>query len=528
MEVGMDELRQILDKIERPSKEDNLKQVVLEIAEVEYSFCVKLKSMSLDYPKFIKQNSPKNKNLLTEYPIITKITQNLNQILNVHSFLLDKFVEAIENWKDNDPNIASIFTKQAGFLKMCTTFLGEKANYTNQLNAALEENEKLAELTRKYETELLSNCNHNAHKSSESMPSSGLTFAFELDSVHQNIVRYNLLMRRYQNALSEEKYPSEYEASVKAINNLQSVSQNVDHYLFQKAQKKRMLELCRRFPDGENLLIIPSRNLIHDGELIKQGRKDKLARYLILFDDVLLVCGISLLSNSLDNSKTKTYRLDEYQVECVEKIDYEREFKLLTNDKSNSFICDTKAIRDLWVKKLNEAQEQYIENKKNKEQLLPRQDGNGQTSNVETRNTTAAVWVSDKKSTTCMMIDCGSKFGRIIVRRHHCRKCGYLICSKCTGEAPVPSGGSEEKGNSVIQKVCPECFIEVKAKYSSVYEASKFRAPKNFNLKRMRYETGERSIIYEKVHRQDEVRRWAQMMDNCFAIYEAEMVCSTC
>merc|ERR1712224_558571 len=39
------------------------------------------------------------------------------------------------------------------------------------------------------------------------------------------------------------------------------------------------------------------------------------------------------------------------------------------------------------------------------------------------------LWVADRHATTCMR--CGSDF-KMTRRRHHCRRCGRVVCSKCS------------------------------------------------------------------------------------------------
>ena len=41
----------------------------------------------------------------------------------------------------------------------------------------------------------------------------------------------------------------------------------------------------------------------------------------------------------------------------------------------------------------------------------------------------APVWVADDESTVCLL--CRATF-TLVRRRHHCRKCGKLVCGKCS------------------------------------------------------------------------------------------------
>jgi len=57
----------------------------------------------------------------------------------------------------------------------------------------------------------------------------------------------------------------------------------------------------------------------------------------------------------------------------------------------------------------------------------------------------------DSKTTKCLIVGCETKFN-LVKRRHHCRACGWIICGKCVGYAPVVNLEWER------DIVCPECF----------------------------------------------------------------------
>eukprot|EP00928_Gymnodinium_smaydae_P090795 TRINITY_DN74523_c0_g1_i1.p1 TRINITY_DN74523_c0_g1~~TRINITY_DN74523_c0_g1_i1.p1 ORF type:complete len:637 (+),score=113.00 TRINITY_DN74523_c0_g1_i1:48-1913(+) len=66
--------------------------------------------------------------------------------------------------------------------------------------------------------------------------------------------------------------------------------------------------------------------------------------------------------------------------------------------------------------------------------------------------TTAAPWVEDGHSRTCMR--CNATF-QLHRRRHHCRQCGYLICGKCShARQLVP-----EYHPTRPQRVCTHCAV---------------------------------------------------------------------
>jgi len=53
----------------------------------------------------------------------------------------------------------------------------------------------------------------------------------------------------------------------------------------------------------------------------------------------------------------------------------------------------------------------------------------------------AAPWMPDREATRCMSPSCGKPF-TMTRRRHHCRRCGHIFCSRC---APRPASGRNER-----------------------------------------------------------------------------------
>jgi alpha-tubulin suppressor-like RCC1 family protein len=69
--------------------------------------------------------------------------------------------------------------------------------------------------------------------------------------------------------------------------------------------------------------------------------------------------------------------------------------------------------------------------------------------------TVAAMWINDEEATQCMA--CKSSF-TTFNRRHHCRHCGGVYCSKCSSKKiPLLKFGLVEP-----QRVCDKCYNKVK------------------------------------------------------------------
>lgn len=67
---------------------------------------------------------------------------------------------------------------------------------------------------------------------------------------------------------------------------------------------------------------------------------------------------------------------------------------------------------------------------------------------------TAPAWVPDVEAHSCMRCE-KTKFSAL-QRRHHCRKCGYVVCSSCSSnKAMLPQQSSKPL------RVCDICFQSI-------------------------------------------------------------------
>lgn len=82
-------------------------------------------------------------------------------------------------------------------------------------------------------------------------------------------------------------------------------------------------------------------------------------------------------------------------------------------------------------------------------------------------------WMSDDEASKCIM--CNNKFNQLR-RKHHCRMCGRILCSKCCKEKiPLPQLGCEEP-----ERVCEICrpVTECMTKSRSTISSFKYEAVK--------------------------------------------------
>ncbi|CAI2170885.1 3009_t:CDS:2 [Funneliformis geosporum] len=92
-------------------------------------------------------------------------------------------------------------------------------------------------------------------------------------------------------------------------------------------------------------------------------------------------------------------------------------------------------------------------------------------------------WEDDASVTTCPL--CGTSFGMITNRKHHCRLCGRVVCEKCSSKISLNLYNSEVSDQESVGKIrsCKECRIAV-FRYSKVQEERVLRKSGIFSCSR--------------------------------------------
>ncbi|KAF7637908.1 hypothetical protein Mgra_00002611 [Meloidogyne graminicola] len=441
--------------------------VVYEFYKVEKSFVELLQHVGVNYPKYLEECQKRNgykwltpsKGSHSPGDVITRISNHLQMILAVHEDFLNLFEIKLKNWDSINPNFSEVF-KNADYLKICKNFLKEKRLLTEEFIQFLKENSELAIATRTFEQDELTDQQQQNNNNSSTNKINNLIktnrnkhyIIMQLDNIHQNLVQYKNLMIRYKKCLKENS--TEFDSADKALKKLEEVSDCVNQYLV-GADNNELIELHRRLERRFDVFE-PGRKLLHKGELYRYTRKMPKPRYLILFSDYLLICQYPSIGDNFD--RFHKISVEDIQIIIKDHVDYETEFTLISPQKSSSFASKNKLERDIWVQRISEAKTKTLNNSfnnnKNKlsENLIKSEEEN-KPQKIEF-STVAPEWMRDNKTTKCLIIGCETKFN-LIKRRHHCRACGWIICGKCVGYAPVVNLEWER------EIVCPECFEKI-------------------------------------------------------------------
>ena len=216
--------------------------------------------------------------------------------------------------------------------------------------------------------------------------------------------------------------------------------ENVAIYIndeIQKAEARaKMIEIQYMFLALSGFeLVIPSRQLLHQGELIKVCRKAHKPRQFFMFNDGLLYAEIVtaryIFRKFMPLSSLKVKDMpDTTEDEDGGVMQYRNAFVIRSSQKSFIVYASAPEVKQKWLRAVNEALEE-------------REGGDGDSHE-------APVWIPDDAVDRCLICRDGFTF---LNRRHHCRSCGRVVCASC-------SSCKLFLGESYAQKVCVWCYEE--------------------------------------------------------------------
>ncbi|RVE47721.1 hypothetical protein evm_007610 [Chilo suppressalis] len=194
------------------------------------------------------------------------------------------------------------------------------------------------------------------------------------------------------------------------------------------------------------------RVLVGEGVLTKMCRKKPKARQFFLFNDILVYGNIVI--NKKKYNKQHVIPLEEVKLESLkDEGQYRNGWLIRTASKSFAVYAATATEKEEWMAHI----EKCIED-------LLRKSGKQPPSEH------AAVWVPDNEASICM--HCKKTQFTVLNRRHHCRKCGSVVCGPCSSKRFVLRGQSEKP-----LRVCLQCYDELNRERARPPNAPATNAP---------------------------------------------------
>jgi len=257
----------------------------------------------------------------------------------------------------------------------------------------------------------------------------------------QRVPRYVMLLTEFIN--NTDKSHPDYEDLSDSLNLMKNVADQINKSMKENENKLKCIELQNIFTE-EVELVEAHREYVFEGELTKQCRKIRKFRKFWLFNDILLY-GKPMPTTS-KYILSCTMELENFSVKDIEddpSIDLINAMELTSKSKSFIVFAATPQDKTNWMNHFKLS----IEGFSNKRKTFALSSSE---SIMEEDLDQAPVWVPDVQVNNCPL--CNAKF-TIIYRKHHCRKCGIVVCDGCSkGKAFVTNVSTKEV------RVCDNCM----------------------------------------------------------------------
>lgn len=176
------------------------------------------------------------------------------------------------------------------------------------------------------------------------------------------------------------------------------------------ARRIHIVEQC--FGSSGMPLAKPGRVLVGEGVLTKLCRKKAKPRQFFLFNDSLVYGNIVI--DKKKYNKQHLIPLEDVKLQSLENDGpWKNGWQIISPKKSFAVFAATPTEKAEWMAHINKC---IVD-------LLAR-------TNKKPASEHAAVWVPDGDASTCM--HCLKTKFTPINRRHHCRKCGAVVCGNCS------------------------------------------------------------------------------------------------
>ncbi|KAL3316584.1 FYVE, RhoGEF and PH domain-containing protein 4 [Cichlidogyrus casuarinus] len=423
-------------------KMNEINHLCEEIVETEISYNQVLDILLTIFDR-VKQQFP------AELKIWTSVFKDINSLKEVHKLIMNRFLFLQSNgemlfipkiFQNSSNQILPTTTTDThaqedkfirGCLKIYTNF---NLNYSNNLQELYRLNKDLK--IKQLASSIILEHSNTVHHSKD-LP--GLYM-----QVQARVTRYELLMKGFDKNLPPE---SELREAVRdAIKFFASINSGSQDALITREKCEKAIEKWDKLSFSCPQSLPVNTEFIKDGPTKKLPRralgKKPADRHLFLFTSHLL---LTETANPTGFYTVKSpFELISLNIEHVnedEDLPTDRCFRLRSSSRTIEVQFNNEKEMEIWFEKISTA----IEAAQNTQRIR-----NQRLSTVNGQNM-AATWVKDEYVSMC--VRCNREFTTIF-RRHHCRKCGNVICYKCSDYSMSIDSSSRK------QRVCLVCYYQ--------------------------------------------------------------------
>ncbi|XP_015281506.1 PREDICTED: pleckstrin homology domain-containing family F member 1 [Gekko japonicus] len=193
----------------------------------------------------------------------------------------------------------------------------------------------------------------------------------------------------------------------------------VDHLVNTEINSQRIAAVEHCFGASGQPLAVPGRVLLGEGILTKECRKKAKPRIFFLFNDLLV-----------------------YGTIVINKRKYSSQHIIPLNEVTLETLPDTLQMKNRWM--IKTSKKSFVVS-------------------AQPPTEHAAPWIPDKATDICMR--CTQTKFSTLTRRHHCRKCGFVVCGECSRQKFLMPRLSPKP-----LRVCNLCYKQLMAEKKNTEE----------------------------------------------------------
>ncbi|KAI8611666.1 Dbl homology domain-containing protein [Chytriomyces sp. MP71] len=246
----------------------------------------------------------------------------------------------------------------------------------------------------------------------------------------QRIPRYTLLLEK----LLEYTPPShlDYINLEKARTLTAQVASFINERIHQHERFQQLLAVQRSISGFNEVLLVPGRSLVFSGAVTKVCRRSDQVRHLFVFSDILIYTMpvTAMWSDQTSYVFHRKIDLEHCTVRLVtDTATVQHAFQIISPEKSFAAYTGSLAETMDCVGKISRAID-ALKVARNSLRIDP-------DSSADVVSYQAPVWLPNKFTQCCMI--CAVPF-TLLTRKHHCRKCGNIVCNACSRNTFVIRG----------------------------------------------------------------------------------------